>query len=265
MRSRNIKPGFFSNELLGTYDPIISLCFAGLWCLADKDGRLEDRPLRIKAELFPYREGLDVNGYLTVMARDGFITRYVIGDVRYIQIEKFTKHQTPHHTEKSKGHPAPIQAALGEEGKDVLTPLSNGESQVPTRSDSLIHGFTDSLIPPKPPEGASVGKPRKTRRKSERQTITDWLTALEPTGESAIPDDDSIFDWADKAGIPHDWIVLCWVVFKRDHTERKTEQADWRAHFRNAVRRNWHRLWWVNQQGEYQLSTVGISEGRAAA
>jgi len=79
-RSRNIKPGFFTNELLGTADPMVCLTFAGLWCLADKEGILEDRPLRIKAELFPYRESLDVNGYLTDLSRLGFIQRYQHGD-----------------------------------------------------------------------------------------------------------------------------------------------------------------------------------------
>jgi hypothetical protein len=143
-RARNIKPGFFTNELLGTYDPIISLLFAGLWCLADKDGILEDRPLRIKAELFPYREGLDVNGYLTVLERDAFLTRYKVVGVGYIQISNFTKHQTPHHTEKARGYPDQSKADKGSQGKDVLTPLDNGEQKVPTRSDLLI---PDSLIP----------------------------------------------------------------------------------------------------------------------
>lgn len=139
-RARNIKPGFFTNELLGTYDPIISLLFAGLWCLADKEGILEDRPLRIKAELFPYRDNLDVNGYLTVLERDGFVVRYVIDGTAYIQIRNFEKHQHPHHTEKPRGYPKP----QGIEGKQPLTPLSNGD----TPSDSLI---PDSLIQCKPP------------------------------------------------------------------------------------------------------------------
>lgn len=149
-RARNIKPGFFTNELLGTYDPIISLFFAGLWCLADRDGRLEDRPLRIKAELFPYREGLDINGYLTVLERDAFLTRYEVAGTRYIQINNFAKHQTPHHTEKAKGYPAPTQQQSDEEGKEVLAPLNNGESQVSERSDSLI---PDSLIADSPNPG----------------------------------------------------------------------------------------------------------------
>lgn len=155
-RARNIKPGFFSNELLGTYDPIISLFFAGLWCLADRDGRLEDRPLRIKAELFPYREGTDVNGYLTVLERDAFLTRYEVAGVGYIQINNFAKHQTPHHTEKAKGYPGPEQSASALQGKGVLAPLSDGEYQVPTRSDLLI---PDSLIPDSPEHGEQHQQP----------------------------------------------------------------------------------------------------------
>ena len=143
-RSRNIKPGFFTNEILGTLDPIIGMTFVGLWCLADKKGRLEDRPLRIKAELFPYREGLDVIGYLTVLEQSGFIERYEVDGVRYIQVTNFEKHQSPHHTEKPRGYPPKPAQHKGRRDLTVKPPLDDGKSQVPTRSDSLI---PDSLIP----------------------------------------------------------------------------------------------------------------------
>ena len=141
-RARNIKPAFFTNELLGTEDPMISLTFAGLWCLADKMGILEDRPLRIKAELFPYRDSQDVNGYLSVLARLGFIVRYKNGDKSLIQVCNFRKHQSPHHTEKAKGYPFPNDPkSLIVEGNGYLTvkdQLCDGEQKVPERSDSLI-------------------------------------------------------------------------------------------------------------------------------
>lgn len=135
-RARNIKPSFFTNEVLGTEDPLVGLTFIGLWCLADKDGILEDRPARIKAELFPYREKLDINRYLTVLERTCHVQRYVVDGIGYIKVINFSKHQHPHHTEKPKGFPQP--PAL--DSKCLLTPLSNGY----TPSDSLI---PDSLIP----------------------------------------------------------------------------------------------------------------------
>lgn len=100
MRSRNIKPGFFKNEILGQADPFLSLTFQGLWCLADREGRLEYRPLRIKAEIFPYRYDLDINRYLTELSRLGFICIYEVNGVEYVDIKNFKKHQAPHNTEK---------------------------------------------------------------------------------------------------------------------------------------------------------------------
>jgi hypothetical protein len=55
MRARNLKPGLFKNELLGEANPLLTILFEGLWCLSDREGRLEDRPLRFCAEIFPYR------------------------------------------------------------------------------------------------------------------------------------------------------------------------------------------------------------------
>ena len=188
-RARNIKPSFFTNELLGTEDPMVSLTFAGLWCLADKEGILEDRPLRIKAELFPYRENLDVNGYLTVLQRLGFIHRYVVNGVGYLQVINFEKHQCPHHTEKSKKYPK------YQDVKDltVKSPLSNDEKQVPTRSDSLIHDslipdslIEDSLIPDSPIQGslpAEEGDTEKIPRPSQTAIV---CLALKGEGIGAV-------------------------------------------------------------------------------
>lgn len=174
-RARNIKPAFFTNELLGTEDPIIALTFAGLWCLADKVGILEDRPLRIKAELFPYRDSLDVNGYLSVLARLGFIVRYENEGRKLIQVCNFRKHQSPHHTEKAKGFPFPSDPKsliLKDNGYEtVKEPSGYGKERVPERSDSLIpdslnhdSGFTDSGFTDSPQHSGATGDPGKQER-----------------------------------------------------------------------------------------------------
>ena len=43
-RARNIKPGFFRNADLVEMPIEARLLFIGLWTLADRSGRLEDRP-----------------------------------------------------------------------------------------------------------------------------------------------------------------------------------------------------------------------------
>lgn len=125
-RARNIKPSFFKNELIGTADPLLGLLFISLWTLADKQGRLEDRPLRIKAETFPYRENIDVNGYLTQLQRFELIDRYVVDGLAIIQIVKFTEHQSPHSTEKNSTLPAkPMNSTV-----TVNPPLNNESTNV---------------------------------------------------------------------------------------------------------------------------------------
>ena len=52
-RIRSIKPEFFLDEELAELSPLTRLLFVGLWTLADCEGRLEDRPKRIRAQLHP--------------------------------------------------------------------------------------------------------------------------------------------------------------------------------------------------------------------
>jgi hypothetical protein len=72
MRSRNVKPGFFKNDLLATIHPLGRILFIGLWCLSDREGRLEERPKKIKAEVLPY-DRCDVPKLLRDLDRLGFI------------------------------------------------------------------------------------------------------------------------------------------------------------------------------------------------
>lgn len=133
-RARNIKPALFKNEVLGVADPMLTLLFEGLWLLADRSGRLEDRPLRIKGELFPYRDGLDMDGMLDWLASNGFIIRYQADGKRYIEIDNFVKHQNPHKNEPESEIPAP---------SDTCTP----PDKIGTSTEKFGSAPADSLIP----------------------------------------------------------------------------------------------------------------------
>lgn len=125
MRARNLKPGLFKNELLGSADPLITILFAGLWCSADREGRLEDRPLRLCAEVFPYRRAITekkVNAWLDWLQTHGFIVRYRVGDERFIQVLEFLTHQNPHRDERMSTIPA-------------LSTVSHGGSTVNAQCD----------------------------------------------------------------------------------------------------------------------------------
>ena len=91
-RIRTIKPQFFTDDVLSDLSPLARLLFVGLWTLADREGRLEDRPKRIKVELLPY-DNVDVDELLNILADHKFITRYTANFHRYIEIRTFAKHQ----------------------------------------------------------------------------------------------------------------------------------------------------------------------------
>lgn len=148
-RARNIKPGIFENEILGQADPLLTLLFMSLWCLADREGRLEDRPERIKAQTFPYRTDVKIERSLNELQRSGFIKRYKVAESRYIEVINFTKHQRPHHTEKASVLPPCDSKALIIKPNEFLTvkaPFSNEHLTVVERSDLLIPD-TGYLIP----------------------------------------------------------------------------------------------------------------------
>ncbi|EIM14014.1 hypothetical protein [Pseudomonas chlororaphis] len=149
-RARNIKPALFKNEVLGVADPMLTLMFEGLWLLADKAGRLEDRPLRIKGELFPYRDNIDAESLLRWLAHEGFITRYTVGAKRFIQVENFGKHQNPHRNEPESVIPSVSDGCIT---TDFCGTTSAKIGSAP--ADSLIpdSGFltADSLNPSTPP------------------------------------------------------------------------------------------------------------------
>jgi hypothetical protein len=103
-RARNIKPGFFTNDELVELPFATRLLFIGLWTIADREGRMVDRPKKIKMEIFP-ADDVDCDQALSDLADAGFITRYQADNVKVIEIINFVKHQAPHSTEKDSALP----------------------------------------------------------------------------------------------------------------------------------------------------------------
>ena len=103
-RARNIKPGFYKNEDLAECSVWARLLFPGLWMLADREGRLENRPKRIKGEIFPY-DCVEVDPLLFELEQWGFIDRYVADGKKVISIVHFLDHQFPHGKEADSEFP----------------------------------------------------------------------------------------------------------------------------------------------------------------
>lgn len=147
-RARNIKPGLFANEDLAECEPLARILFTGLWCIADRSGRLEDRPKRIRAEILPY-DNCDANDLLEQLQKRGFILRYERGGQRFIQVINFDKHQNPHMKEAKSTIPSPFDndmEACDSDGKTISESVEHSESTMQSH-DSHETSHADSLIP----------------------------------------------------------------------------------------------------------------------
>lgn len=130
-RARNIKPGFFRNEILVGLPFEFRLLFIGLWTVADRAGRFEDRPTRIKMELFPV-DNVDVDAGLQALHKHGFITRYCIDGTRYCQVLAWDKHQNPHVKEAQSTIPAPDENHVSLVQAPDKHPASPSDSLIPS-------------------------------------------------------------------------------------------------------------------------------------
>lgn len=168
-RARNIKPAFFQNESLVELPYGVRLLFIGLWCLADRDGRLENRPKKIKMQLFP-ADDLDIPEALLGLAKEKLVTLYSVDSVEYIQIDNFLKHQHPHHKEANSVIPEPI-------GECKPEALPSATRLIP---DSL-NPITDSLQ-----KKESKPKPKIIKQKTypAELNLTAWQEYIDYRKES---------------------------------------------------------------------------------
>jgi len=170
-RTRLIKPGFFTNDVLAEVSAAGRLLFAGLWTIADRAGRLEDRPKRIKAELLPF-DSVNVDKLLDSLAERGFIARYESGGQRVIQIVSFARHQSPHPKEPPSKFPS-MDESLTYQCLDTDKTVSSPASYLdPVLLDPiLLDPASDDLLVDAPARGR-VPRPRK--RTIQESDIARW-------------------------------------------------------------------------------------------
>jgi hypothetical protein len=101
MRSRNIRNSFFKSDQLAGLNSDDKLLFIGLWCLADREGFFEIRPVKMKLEIFPDNNKITPDKIMASLHR--LMSRHVITfKDTYGFIPKFVLHQRPHpHEAKS--------------------------------------------------------------------------------------------------------------------------------------------------------------------
>lgn len=172
-----------------------------------------------------------------------------------VRLPKFLNHNTP----ASERHRSPAaerqrryrqrkaqDGANGDVTRDVTRDASSdvtGDVTVTPREEKR----REDIKTPLPPKGG----------KSPLISLKTFLEQCKEKGEKAIPETDPIFDYAEEIGVPGEYLELAWQVFRDEYLSRDKRYRDWRAHFRTYIRKNYHKLWWIQPDGTFALTTTG--------
>lgn len=134
-RIRTIKPEALTDEDLWDAEQETGLplfrAYAGLWCVADREGRFEWRPRPLKAAILPYWDG-DFSRVLDACVTRGFVRKYACNGREYGWIPTFKRHQLVNNREAESDLPAPPEEPCD---SDSLTRDARVEHASSTRHD----------------------------------------------------------------------------------------------------------------------------------
>jgi hypothetical protein len=258
-RIRSIKPEFPQSESMGRVSRDARLLFVMLWPICDDHGRARAASRMLASLLFPYDDdavGL-IDGWLDELEREGCIGRYESDGSTFLVVHNWLIHQRIDKPSKPQFPEPPETFARIREGSWLEG--KGRERKGKDIADAIASAPVDPEKPKQPEPPAKPAKP-----KSSAVTIATWLASV---GDAdAIPADDPIFDYAEKVGIPPDYLTLSWLRFVEDHRAKAKRQKDWPATYRNAVRGNWYGIWFIKPEtGECVLTTKGEQARRALA
>lgn len=123
-RKRQINHAFFMNEDLSKLSAQARLFYIGTWTLADREGRLENRPKLLEAYLFPH-ENIQVQPLLDELIKAKFIVPY--DDNKHLFIPKFNTHQKIHPNEAQSALPPPPPSLQRKRKPQIPPEMTPGE------------------------------------------------------------------------------------------------------------------------------------------
>lgn len=128
-RIRTIKPSFFRHgELFDAEQQSglpLRVAYAGLWTIADREGRFKWKPRDIKVEVLPY-DDVNMDAVLAALEAGKFIQVYTANGQKYAYIPAFSEHQHINKNEAASTLPAPSKNS-SPRSKRVKTPDENHE------------------------------------------------------------------------------------------------------------------------------------------
>lgn len=126
---------------------------------------------------------------------------------------------------------------------------------------------------PIPPDGGNA-QPEAKPAKVGAIALQTFLADCEVKGERPLRAYAPLWAYAKEAGLESGFVALAWAEFRRRFTpggpQPEKRQKDWRATFRKYVENNYFKLWAIDKDGKYFLTSLGkqaqkVHETREAA
>jgi hypothetical protein len=105
----------------------------------------------------------------------------------------------------------------------------------------------------------------ESKSKKAGITLKTFIEQCQACSVKPVPDDDPIFDYAEKVGIESEMLAIAWREFKSYWLPTQNRKKDWPGTFRNAVRQNRAGLWYLKEGEPARWTTAGEQARRAAA
>jgi hypothetical protein len=129
--------------------------------------------------------------------------------------------------------------------------LKSDTNQILTNNQEPITK-NQEIKPPIPPKGGS-----------QAISFVTYLENCKQEGCKPIPENNIVFDYAKKVGLPNDFLKLQWLEFKTRYSLPNAKRyRRWDTVFYKSVQGNWFKLWFADKD-EYVLTTVGQQAKKA--
>lgn len=132
--------------------------------------------------------------------------------------------------------------------QNSVTTLSQDSVTVSQKSVTREEKIREEDIkPPIPPKGGKAAI-----------SLNAYLLQCKADNKKPIAENDPVFDYAAKVGIPQEMLRLQWLEFKDRYSQTGAKRYKaWPTVFRKSVQGNWFRLWYATNDGGYALTTQG--------
>ena len=220
-RIRTIKPEFFTSESVLSVTPLARLLFIGLWCEADRDGRLKWKPKTLKFRYLP-ADNVDMESICGELEAEGMIITYCVGDIDYCEIPSFSNHQVINNRERESIIPSRVNHASttresgrkegrerkegkGREGEDTMSDSSESDQKPVIRNSvpyEQINNLYTTILVETGDSGLALVDMQKLTTKRKASIKKYWTRE----GKHGIERLEGYFQWLWNNKDQHSWV-----------------------------------------------------------